>query len=152
MATVTSSMDHDPLVSYLFALKVDNRGTIGLFSNVTGLGQENAVVEHKQRTADGKVVIKKVPGQLSWDDITLKRGITNAKDLWEWRQDVVKGDMSTARSGGSIEVYDHLMEKKASWKFTNGWPSKWSGGDLDATSDEVFTEELTIVHEGLEWE
>ena len=101
MATVTSSMDHDPLVSYLFALKVDNRGTIGLFSNVTGLGQENAVVEHKQRTADGKVVIKKVPGQLSWDDITLKRGITNAKDLWEWRQDVVKGDMGTARSGGS---------------------------------------------------
>lgn len=151
MATTTTSMEHNPVVAYLFGLEVDGQ-EIGYFSNLTGLGQENAVVEHKQKTKDGKMTIRKVPGQLSWDDITLKRGVTSGKDLWDWRQLVVQGKVDEARKNGSIIVYDHEMSKLASWKFTNGWPSKWSGGDLDAGSDDVFTEELTIVHEGIEWE
>jgi len=37
----------------------------------------------------------------------------------------------------------------AKWSFTNAWPSKLSGPTLNATSNEVAVEEITIVHEGM---
>ncbi len=38
------------------------------------------------------------------------------------------------------------------WQFRNGWPAKWEGPDLDASSSEVAIETLEIAHEGLELE
>ena len=152
MSNVLSSWEEDPIVSYLFSVTVDGYDQIGIFSNVSGLGEENSVVFYKQRGQEGKLQIKKVPGQYSWDDITLKRGVTSGKDMWEWRQLVVQGKMSDARKSGSIVVYStDLGTPVATWAFTNAWPSKWSGGDLAADSDEVFAEELTLAHEGLSW-
>jgi phage tail-like protein len=42
------------------------------------------------------------------------------------------------------------MEEVARWNITNCWPAKWTGGDLDAGSNEVSTEKVVITHEGLE--
>lgn len=152
MSNILASWDQDPIVSFLFSVTVDGYDKIGIFSNASGLGEENSVVFYKQRGQAGKLQIKKVPGQYSWDDITLKRGVTSGTDMWDWRQLVVQGKLSDARKGGTITVYStDLQTQVAKWTFVNGWPSKWSGGDLAADSDEVFAEELTIAHEGLTW-
>jgi phage tail-like protein len=36
------------------------------------------------------------------------------------------------------------------WNFERGWPSKWSASDLNAGSDDVMIEELTVAIEHLE--
>ncbi len=151
MANVLSSWEQDPVASYLFGVTVDNQSGFTVFSAASGLSEENSVVFFRQRGSDGKLQIKKVPGTYTWSDITLKRGITTTDDMWKWRQQVIAGDMSGARSGGSITIYSPDLTAVAKWEFTNGWPSKWSGGDLSADSDEVFIEELVITHEGLSW-
>ena len=151
MSNVLSSWEQDPVASYLFGVTVDNQSAFTVFAGCSGLEEENSVIFFRQRGSDGKLQIKKVPGNFTWGDITLKRGITTTDDMWKWRQQVLEGKMSDARSGGSITIYSPDLTAVAKWEFTNGWPSKWSGGELSADSDDTFIEELVITHEGLSW-
>jgi phage tail-like protein len=139
----------DPLVSAYFT--VEFQGVIvGAFQEVTGLGSQNEVVEYKASGEKGQYIIHKVPGRLTWNNITLKRGITDATDLWDWRKTVEEGKIDEARKNGSVVMYDQTGTEIARWNFTNAWPSKLTGPSANATSNDVAIEELEIVVEGYE--
>jgi phage tail-like protein len=138
----------DPLIGYQFALEVQGVIT-GYFTEVGGIGSEQEIVEHKVTAPDGKDVIMKIPGRSKWGDITLKRGVTDALDCNAWRKMVEDGNIGGARKNGSIMVYDVQFKEIARWNFINGWPSKYTFGNLSAGDSSVLTEELTIVHEGI---
>jgi len=95
----------DGLISSFFSLEITGK-LIGAFREVTNMGSENAVVEDKSRGPDGKYIIKKIPGTLKWNDITLKQGLTDNMDMWKWRKLVEEGKVSDARANGSITMYD----------------------------------------------
>ena len=92
----------------------------------------------------------KIPGRLTWGDITLKRGITSTMDAWEWRSEVELGNLDEARKNGSIFMLDRNLNQIAQWDFEAGWPSKISGPSLGSDSNEIGIEEITIVHERIE--
>lgn len=139
----------DPLVSAWFGLEF--QGSIsGAFRECTGLGSENEVVEEKSSTADGKLVLKKIPGRMKYNNITLKRGITSAMDMWKWRKMVEEGKIGEARKNGSIVMYSAMGQPIARWDLKNAWPSKLTGPTANATNNEIGIEELEIVHEGYE--
>ena len=137
----------DPLVSAFFT--IDFGGSVkGAFRECTGLGSENEVVEYKASGDKGKFVMKKVPGRMKWNNITLKRGITNAMDMWDWRKQVEEGKVEAARKNGSIIMYNQSNEPIARWDFVQAWPNKLTGPSANATNNEVGIEELEITHEG----
>lgn len=138
----------DPLTSYHFFLEIDGI-TQAQFRECSGLSTESQVIEYKEANKDGVTVIKKVPGVLKWDNITLKRGITDIMELWEWRKKVEEGKVDEARKNGSIVLYNQSNTEVARWNFESGWPTKISGPSLNAGSDEIAVEEITIAHEGL---
>jgi phage tail-like protein len=139
--------DPDPLVSAFFT--IDFGGSVkGAFRECTGLGSENEVVEYKASGDKGKYVMKKVPGRMKWNNITLKRGITDAMDMWTWRKQVEDGHVNDARKNGSIVMYNQQNEPIARWDFVQAWPSKLSGPTANATNNEVGIEELEVTHEG----
>jgi phage tail-like protein len=126
---------------------LDISGVIqGYFTEVSGLGSENEVIEHKI-VKDGKEIVRKIPGRLKWGDITLKRGITASMDIWTWRKSVEDGNVSSARKNGSIFMLDQEGAPVAHWKFEHGWPSKVSGPSIKSDANEIGVEELVIVHE-----
>lgn len=139
----------DPLVSAWFGLEFQG-AVVGAFRECTGLGSENEVVEYKASGPKGDFVIKKVPGRLKWNNITLKRGITDQMDLWKWRKLVEQGNVDQARKNGTITMYDTKGTAIAKWNFVNAWPSKITGPDANAGSNDVAIEELEITHEGYE--
>jgi phage tail-like protein len=139
----------DPLVSAWFSLEFQG-AVVGAFRECSGLGSENEIVEYKASGPKGDMVIKKVPGRLKWNNITLKRGITDAMDLWKWRKLVEQGNVDQARKNGTITMYDTKGSAIAKWNFTNAWPSKITGPEANAGNNEVAIEELEITHEGYE--
>jgi len=139
----------DGLISSFFSLSIDGKLT-GAFREVTNLGSENQVVEDKSRTSEGKYVIKKIPGTLKWNDITLKQGMTDNMDMWKWRKLVEEGKVNEARANGSIVMYDTEGKPVARWNVTNCWPSKLSGPAGKADGNEVAVQELVLTHEGYE--
>jgi phage tail-like protein len=144
-----SGRNSDPLVGFTFGLDIDGL-SLGYFTECSGLGSENEVIDHKVVDQKGHEVVQKIPGRLNWEDISLKRGITADMDIWKWRENVELGKMSDARKNGSVIMYDRNYEEVARWNFVNGWPSKVSGPSLDAGSTDIGVEEITIVHEGID--
>jgi phage tail-like protein len=137
----------DPLVSFSFY--VDVQGTVvGTFRECSGMGSETELIETKE-SDKGKIKYMKVPGALKWENIVLKRGLTDSMEMWKWRKQVEQGDIANARKNGSIVMYDQTNTEIARWNFTNGWPRKVSGPTFNAQANEIGIEEMEIVHEGI---
>ena len=142
------STQEDPIIGFNFKLDVGDSIT-GYFTEVSGLGSSNEVIEHKVVNDKGLEIVMKIPGRLTWDDITLKRGVTSSMDAWNWRQQVVEGDVVGARKNGSIVMFDRNLNEVVRYNFENGWPSSYQGGEVSSEGDNVIIEEITIVHQGL---
>jgi phage tail-like protein len=138
----------DLSASFSFVLEVDSV-EMGSFRKCSGIESETETIEYKEATKEGKMIIRKVPGAMKWSDITLERRIDASKSLWEWRKQVIDGDIDAARRNGSIVAKDSKQAEVARWNFTAGWPSKWTGAEFDAGSNDIATEKVTITHEGL---
>ncbi|MCL4264260.1 MAG: phage tail protein [Anaerolineae bacterium] len=136
----------DPLVGFHFGIEI--QGVVsGYFTECSGLGSEQEIVEHKVITESGQEVVMKLPGRLKWENITLKRGITSSMDIWNWRKQVEDGNVDAARHNGSVVMYNQQLAPIARWNFEQAWPVKVSGPQPKADSNEIGVEELTIAHE-----
>jgi phage tail-like protein len=139
----------DPLVSTWFGVEFQG-SVVGAFRECTGMGSEQEVVEYKASGSKGESVIHKVPGRLKWNNIVLKRGITDAMDMWKWRGQVEKGQIDDARKNGSIVMFNQKGEEVARWDFIKAWPSKLTGPTANANNNEVGIEEMELTVEGYE--
>jgi phage tail-like protein len=145
MASTADTGHEDPLVSFHFKLEVSGK-VDGYFTEVSGLGSETEVTEHKVVT-EGHEVVMKIPGRLKWENIVLKRGITSNMDIWTWRKEVEDGNVDAARANGSIYMFDQMLKPVAEWSFERAWPVKVTGPSLKSDGNEIGVEELTLAHE-----
>ena len=141
--------DTDPALGFHFKLEVQGRVT-GYFTEIGGLGSEHEVIEHKVVDMNGNDLVQALPGRLKWQPVTLKRGLTSVRDVWDWRKMVEDGKVDQARSNGTITMFNQSLQPIAKWDFKNAWPSKVSGPQLQSDSNTFAIEEMTIVHEGIE--
>jgi phage tail-like protein len=138
----------DLMTTFSFVLEIDSV-QIATFRKCSGIESETEIVEYKEATKDGQLIIRKAPGAMKWADITLERRVDGSQDLWNWRKQVIDGDIDGARRHGSIVVKDSQHHEVARWNFENGWPSKYTGADFDAGANDIAAEKLVITHEGL---
>ena len=145
---VKSGRESDPLIGFNFRLEIEGK-LAGYFTEASGIGSEHEIVEHKVVDDSGHEIVQKIPGRLKWENVTLKRGITDAMDIWDWRKLVEDGKLGDARTNCSIIMMDRNYEDVARWDFVNAWPSKVSGPSVKSDSNEFGVEEVTLVHEGM---
>ena len=136
---------NDPYKAFNFVVEIDGIARAA-FSEASGLESETAVIEYRAGTEH---VVRKLPGLTKFANITLRRGITQDRELWDWRQNIVDGNPD--RRNGSIILLDDQRAEVVRWNFHSGWPCKWEGPALNAKTNEVAIETLEIAHEGLEW-
>lgn len=139
--------EFDTTVGWSFGFEFDGV-TIKQIQEVTGLKMESDVIELKHNTNDGKYVNKKLPGRPKAGEITMTRGLTDDKSFQDWIKQSQFGDMSGARKGGAIVVYDFQAKPLKRYKLTNAWPKSLEIGTMKAGDTSVLTEKLTITHEG----
>jgi len=135
--------------SYQFALVIGNV-TVGYFSEVSGIGSQTEVISRNVVDARGRRVLRKMPGDLMFLDVTLKRGISSDPFIWNWRQQVVNGLMNQARKNFSIIMVDETLQEMARWDFVNGWPIKVEASFSPPDGNLLPIETLVITHEGLQ--
>ena len=138
---------NDPLRNIRFRVEIDGEEAMG-FSEVSGLSTETDVIEYREGTE--LPVLRKLPGLTKYTNITLKRGITGSIDLWQWRKQIMDGDIQ--RKTVRIIVLDEAGNDRAVFVIREAWPAKYEASDLDASGNEVAIETLELAHEGLERE
>lgn len=87
-------------------------------------------------------------GQPEFTDITLKRGITDSLVFWEWLSGVLDGKTHQRRNI-NIVVFNQAGETMQCWTLIGAVPIGWKAPALQANSNTVAIEELTIAYEGL---
>ncbi|MBN2440639.1 MAG: phage tail protein [Spirochaetales bacterium] len=143
---MSDRQENGPYAGFNFLVEIDDIGDAA-FSECIGLTTETEPIEYREGADD--ITVRKIPGLKRFTDITLKRGMTNNfTDLWDWRKKVLMG--MTKRASGSITLLNEARDPVMRWEFTDGWPLKWEGPSLNATSNEIAIETLVIAHEGLD--
>ena len=137
---------NDPYAGFNIRIEIDGV-PVAAFTECSGLASETTVVEYRE---GGSARVRKLPGITKYPPITLKRGLTADRSLWEWRKAIVNG--TADRRDGHVVLLDAARNEVARWSFHDAWPSKWIGPVLNAQSSEVAIETLELVHEGLDWE
>jgi phage tail-like protein len=136
----------DPYANFNFVVEIDGITEAG-FQEVSGLSSELGVIEYRE--GGENITTRKYPGQVKFSNISLKRGLTDNVELYNWHKQWADGDPAAPRKNGSIVLRNRLGGEVQRWNFFNGWPSKWTGPTLNATANEIAIETLEIVHEGL---
>jgi len=137
----------DPYRNFNFLVEIDGLTTAG-FSECMGFGATNDPIEYREGN-QVPTSVRKLPGLTKYPNITLKWGLTDNTDLYEWFIEITKGAID--RKNGSIVVMDvDGTTEKLRWNFYQGWPAKWDGPDFNAKGTDVAIETLEIAHEGIE--
>jgi phage tail-like protein len=138
----------DPFHGFNFRVELDN-ATVAGFREVGGLSFNTDPVEYREGT-DVPLHARKLTGLSKFANISLKRGFTPNKELWNWYKNVLDG--TPDRRSGSIVLQDELHADVLRWNFENGWICKWEGPALNATSNDVAIESIEICVERVELE
>ena len=134
-----------PMPSYHFSVQWGG-ARIG-FQEVSGLNIQVDAVEYREGS-NPEFHPLKMPGQLHYSNIVLKRGIVpNDNDFFAWINTI---RLNTAeRRDIVVQLLNGNHEPVVSWKIRNAFPVRYSGPVLLASGSEVAMEELELAHDGL---
>lgn len=138
-------MPKDPYRNFRFLVEIDGIVQAG-FSECGGFGSNVEVVEYRE--GGDSTTVRKLPGKSSYPDITLKWGVTDSRELYDWHQKAIVGQVQ--RKHGSVVLQDDLGAEKMRWNFFSAWPSKWEGTHFSAKGNDVAIDTLTISCERVE--
>jgi phage tail-like protein len=108
------------------------------------------VIEYRNGN-DRQNAVRKITGLNKATDVTLKRGVIGALDLYAWFDQIRNGDQNAYRT----VVIQLLNEERAvvlAWKLHRARIARYSIGPLNARGSDVAIEELTLAYERLEME
>lgn len=108
----------------------------------------------------------RIPGLARYEPVTLRRGVTANRDLYNWIRQVNDEIALTAaatelganppvppqdelfRKDVIIEALDRTGQPVKAWYLFNAWPNRYKPGDsFDSASDEKLIEELSLTYE-----
>ena len=130
----------DPYRNFRFLVEIDGIVQAG-FSECSGFGSNIEVVEYRE--GGEAATVRKLPGKISYPDITLKWG-----ELYDWHLAAVNGTID--RRNGSIILQDDAGQEKVRWNFFSAWPSKYDGPDFNAKGNDVSLDSMTVSCERVE--
>lgn len=135
----------DPYKNFRFLVEIQGIVQAG-FAECTGFGSDVEVIEYREGGEPSSV--RKLGGKISYPDISLKYGVTDSREFYDWHRTAVAGAIE--RKDGSIILKDDTGQEKVRWNFFLAWPSKWQGSDFNAKGNDVAIETITVSCERLE--
>ncbi|MBN1177972.1 MAG: phage tail protein [Anaerolineae bacterium] len=157
-----SGLRFDPAPAYLFFVELSGV-IVSLFTECGGLEVKRDVKEVEEGGVNNYV--HKLPGRLKFDNITLKRGLTISRSLWDWmmqgRYDcsvrwinfsIIQGapghNIATAL-GADVDMWGYGFGKVKHWDVEGAYPVKWKMAELSASSKNTVIESIEIAHHGV---
>ena len=141
--------DPDSSVGHSFGLELDGID-VKQIGELSGLTIEQDVIELKENTPDGDIVVRRLPGRPKAGEVTLTRGLTADQGFAKWIKEFRSDQTRASRKSGSIVIYDYEGTPVTSYAIINAWPKKLTIGTLKAGDTSVLTETLVVEYESLE--
>jgi phage tail-like protein len=135
-----------PYRNMRFLVEIDSIVQAG-FSEATIPDTAQDPIEYRE--GNEPPTVRKIPGLIKYGNLTLKWGVTDSLELYQWRKLAEQGKMKDARRNVAVIIQDEEGNPKARWEFSQAWPSKYDAPDLNAKGTDIAIETLEIAHEGM---
>ena len=149
-------MANDPYRNFKFEVEVAGFTRAG-FSMVEGLNQSIEIVEYRE--GGENETPRKMPGQSTYENLSLARGMSDDSDFLDWIQqlfnlDNTEGIQDAGDYRKTITIYlkNKSGERVKKWVAYRAWPAEKQNSSLDAQGNDVMIETLILAHEGLKEE
>lgn len=121
------------------------------FAEVSGLNAEVTIAEYRAGNAQVNYV-SKVPGIHKSGDVTLKRGVIGATNMWSWLGEARRGSPGAKKDSIQIKLLsEDRSEAVVTWTLRGVTLIKWTGPTLTAKGGgDVAMEELVLSVETVE--
>lgn len=137
---------------FKFVVEIDGVASAG-FQKASELSVEIANVQYYE---GGSLIPNKSPGRLTFADVTLERGATMDKDLFDWFTQVAEASANIGlkeplfKRNLDIVQQDRDGSTLRRWSLTGAWPVKFVAGDWDNEADENVIESVTLTYDFFE--
>ncbi len=137
---------NDPYRNFRFKVEIDGIQTAS-FAEATIPDSTTESVDYREGTDLPHQ--RKLSGLTKYGSITLKKGITDSMDLYNWKKQVEDSGAINARKSISLILIDEEGNDKAQWNILEAWPTKYDSSDFSAKANDVVIETFEILHEGV---
>lgn len=137
---------------FKFIVEIDGLASAG-FQKASELSVEIANVQYYE---GGSLIPNKSPGRLTFADVTLERGATMDRDLFDWFTQVAEASANMGlkepvfKRNLDIVQQDRDGSTLRRWSLTGAWPVKFVAGDWDNEADENVIESVTLTYDFFE--
>ncbi|CRI67464.1 conserved hypothetical protein [Thiocapsa sp. KS1] len=121
-------------------------GPVGYFTEISGMSIDVESIDYRE--GGGAPAVRKLAGRVSYGDVTLRWGLTDSRELWDWLMTAVNG--TVVRRHLSVILVQPNGQEVTRWNLTDAWPKQWRGAHLDAMKNEAAIESLSLACEGVE--
>ena len=91
--------------------------------------------------------VRKNPGRIAWEDITMERVFCGDDAFAQWRSSIING--STDRRDIVIEYQDASGGMRKTYTLSNCFPTRWELPGLDATGSNNAIDRITVCTESV---
>ncbi|WP_261302874.1 phage tail protein [Paenibacillus andongensis] len=134
----------DPYRNFRFRIEVEGIQQAG-FSEISGFDASLSVIEYRE--GNETITPRKLPGLAKYGNISLKWGVTDSMDMYNWMSESIQGKVS--RKTVTIIAINEEGADVATWQVIEAWPSKYSAPSFKGTGNEIAIENLELAHEGM---
>ena len=137
---------------FKFIVEIDGVVSAG-FQKCSELSVEVANVQYYE---GGSLIPNKSPGRLTFADVTLERGATSDKDLFDWLTQVADAAANAGLNEPEFKRNLDIVQQDRDgstlrrWSLTGAWPVKFVAGDWDNEADENVIESVTLTYDFFE--
>jgi phage tail-like protein len=132
-----------------FTVEIDGL-EIAWFESCSPIEGEIGVVE--QREGGSIVVADQSPGLYKVTPVTLKVGVTDNTELYDWWTDVIDAEANSGEPDDDYKKNVAIVQKDRDgtelkrWNLFEAWPNKYVAGEWDAKSEENTMEEVVLTY------
>lgn len=143
-------------MNFKFRVKWNGKYVAGI-SKVSNLKRSSETVKFREGGDPSSPHI--LPGQTSYDPITLERGVTRDTEFETWASQVwnyqakpgMESSLANFRRNITLEMYNDAGQLVLSYNIYNCWPSEYVAlPELDSNANAVAIQSLVLQNEG--WE
>lgn len=136
-------------LKYAFVVDIDGLGTMS-FQKFSEPTIEITPYEHYE---GGSVIPYSGPARVKYADVTLERGVTGDRAIYDWVQMVIEASSGLGlvnplfRRNFAITQQDRDGSTLRRLSFFNAFPTEFNPGEWDNTSDDVNIERIKLKYD-----
>ena len=111
----------NPYRNFRFLVEIDSIIQAG-FSEATIPDSTSDIIEYRE--GNWPTYVRKLPGLTKHGNFTLKWGVTDSMELYNWRKLVEQGKMKDARKNIAVILMDEEGNPASRWEFGGAWPQQ----------------------------